>query len=180
MKRLPPFAPSAFARATAVAAGVVALLLASSLVLAQERLVYEREFAMISGADNTLRIVVTADGDVTIDRPAFMTHAGEHRGNLPESAWTELRLAIESIDFSSRALDQDVRQRSRNELFVVSDPEYSRFGMFDDSRAPLKVIEVESLKAYAQRFDDRRLKQLRDLERRLIELMDQVIEGSAS
>ena len=180
MTRPSTFVPSAFARATALAAGLVALLLGSSLVLAQERLVYEREFAMISGVDNTLRIVVTADGDVTIDRPAFMTDAGEHRGNLPESAWTELQLAVESIDFSSRTLAEDVRQRSRNELFVVSDPEYSRFGLFDDNRAPLKVIEVESLRAYAQRFEDRRLEQLRNLERRLLELMDQVIEGGAS
>jgi len=89
MKRL-----YAFGRLSALSAGLLAMLLGSSLALAQQRLVYEREFSMIGGDDNTLRIVVYADGQLSVERPAFMTHAGEYRGVVPESIWTELAAAM--------------------------------------------------------------------------------------
>lgn len=169
-----------FTRVPALTAGFLALLIGSSAAMGQQQIVYEREFSMISGEDNTLRIVVNADGDVSIDRPAFMTHAGEHRGTISASAWSELKLVMDGIDFDSRSLAEDIALRSRNELFYVSDPELSRFSLLDGDRAPLKEVQVESLKAYAERYSDQRLEQLRGLELQLLELMNEVIEGGAS
>lgn len=74
----------------------------------------------------------------------------------------------------------DIRRRSRNELFHVSDPEYSRFGLFDGNRALMQPVEVESLKVYTERFPDERLEHLRKLELQLLELMHQVIESDGS
>lgn len=155
---------------------VVAWLLLSASSAWAQQIVYEREFGMIAGGDNVLRIVVEADGTVTCQRPEFMTHSGLHQGHIPDAAWQGLQTAMQAIDFSGQGLAADMRQRSANELFVVSDVEISRFALFDASGQPVRFIRVESLDAYARRFDDARLEHLQQLEQRLLGVMKDVIE----
>ncbi|MDX1627030.1 MAG: hypothetical protein R3323_11020, partial [Wenzhouxiangellaceae bacterium] len=63
-----------------------AALLAASIFLllplaaGAQTLVYERDFTIVDGADSVLRIELSADGRVTVQRPAFMTRPGHHEG----------------------------------------------------------------------------------------------------
>ncbi|MEN1727301.1 MAG: hypothetical protein AAGJ52_02565, partial [Pseudomonadota bacterium] len=50
----------------------MAALVLSSASWAQS-LVYEREFTFFGEVDNTLRITLTADNTLLVERPAFMT-----------------------------------------------------------------------------------------------------------
>ncbi|MDT8450539.1 MAG: hypothetical protein RQ847_10265 [Wenzhouxiangellaceae bacterium] len=156
-----------------LALAVAALLSAGSA--AAQQIVYEREYEMIAGGDNVLRIVVEADGSVQVDRPAFMTHSGRHQGRIPDAAWRGLLTAMRAIDFGGRALAADIRRRSANEVFHVSDAEISRFALYDADGQPLRFIEAKSISAYAERFDDARLKRLRRLEQRLLDVMTGVV-----
>ena len=53
-------------------------------------LLYEREFTMIGMQDNTLRMELTESGELTIERPASMTHSGRHELAVQSSIYSEL------------------------------------------------------------------------------------------
>ncbi len=157
-----------------------AILAAGSMGLAAQTLVYEREFSMIAEADNTLRITLTEDDRLVIERPFFMTRPGRFEGAAPAGTYERLAAELTGVAPISRTTDQDVRQRAANELVHVTDPEYTRFVLFDDRRQVIEAVEATSVEAWSRQFDDDiRLTRLAELERDWMALMDQALAGAA-
>lgn len=162
-------------------------LLLSALLLAQasfglmaQTLVYEREFSLIGEADNTLRISLTPDDRLVIERPVFMTRAGRHEAEAAAGSHQRLSGLLSTLSQHSRWLNQDLQVRARQELVHVSDPEHTRFYALDDRRGRQNTVSVDSPQAWARHFDDDiRLAQAVELEREWYSLMAEALEGIA-
>ncbi len=153
-----------------------ALLLLSSGLVAQT-LVYEREFSMIAEADNTLRVELHPDGRLIVERPEFMTWSGRHEFQVTPRRYQALREAFDAAYTDTDRLYDDVQRRAANEEWIVTDPEFSRFALVDESRGPLRQVTAVSLESWAARFDDPRLQRLHDLEVALFDLMNAQAPG---
>ena len=152
------------------------LLAALPTLLPAQQLVYEREYALIADAANTLSITLEPDGSTVINRPVMMTRSGVLRGKVPAHRYDELRAALDAVQVSTSDLDSDLRQRTRVELFHISDVETSRFIHLNASREVAASIEVDSLEPLARHFDDdMRLRALHELERQWWQLMHEVM-----
>lgn len=153
---------------------LLGLLLSSTL--AAETLVYEREYSLLAGPDNILRIEIGSDGLVTIHRPVGMTKPGTHRRWVDSSVYEQLRREFDEARVDSDRLSDDIERVAANELRVVTDPEYSRFFLLDDSRAVGRSFSVVSLEAWAQLLDDDRLERLDQFENRWFAVMNAALE----
>ena len=170
--------PHSRSRGFAVLLGL--LVIALPALAGAQSLVYEREFTMIGGEDNVLRIELTADGTATVKRPAFMTRAGAHRGRVDAQRFRELADMLADAAGGSVGLSADLRARAANELVYVSDPEITRFARLDAARQPEVVLRAESISSWAKRFpDDQRLQRLERLEQAWLALMAEVVPGGA-
>jgi len=156
----------------------VALAMPASELLAQS-LLYEREFTMIGMQDNTLRMELTESGELTIERPAFMTHSGRHELAVQSSIYSELGDQLAARYADSRNLSSDIQQRARQDMRYVSDPEISRFYRLDQQGRKLDHVSGISLEAWADVYpDDQRLASLRNLERQWYQLMQRALEDN--
>lgn len=154
------------------------LLLVGSTGLAAQSLVYEREFTLIGEADNTLRIAITPDNRITIERPVFMTRPGRFEAVAPDGTHARLSSALEGVAPISRSLDQDIQRRAANEHVYVTDPELSRFLVLGNQRQVVEAVEATSIQAWHEHFkDDIRLARLVELEKDWYHLMDQALAG---
>jgi len=159
---------------------VLALALPASGAMAQT-LVYEREFSLLAEADNTLRITLTADDRIVIERPAFMTRPGQHTGSVASGSHARLSNLLGGVLPLTRQLNADISHRASNELVYVSDPEYARFLMLDNQRRVVDGVEMPSLQAWSARFpDDVRLRMLNELQTLWYQLMDEMLTGEQS
>lgn len=162
---------------TPVLLGLALLLPAAAL---GQALVYEREFALIAEADNTLRMTLDENDRLTVERPVFMTRSGRFEFQLPAGSHARMAAELARAAIDSRALDEDVQRRAANELRYVSDEEISRFLELDAQRQVRTGVEVISLEPWAAHFpDDQRLTALLELERDWYALMDQALSGGA-
>jgi len=152
-----------------------AMLVASQGVSAQV-LVYEREYTMIAEASNTLRVELSADDRMLIERPDFMTRPGRHEIQAPPGTFQRFLQAFEAADTDSQQLYLDLQRRMTEGLLVVTDPEYSRFALVEPSRGPVAEVAAVSLEGWAERIQDPRLERLHAFEREWFELMNSVIE----
>ncbi len=136
-------------------------------------LVYEREYTMVRSTENTLRITLDADENLTVLRPDFMSRAGHHSRKLPPGTFERLRdLLLEYLE-EMTALDAEIRQLSDQELRYVSDPEYSRFQLYDEQGDLVHSVRVTSLEAWAGIYRDHpRLANARGLELAWYRLME--------
>ena len=156
---------------------VLALVLPASGAMAQT-LVYEREFSLLAEADNTLRITLSADDRIVIERPAFMTWPGHYESNAAAGSHARLSRQLAGLLPLTRQLGAEINQRARNEMVYVSDPEYTRFMLLDSQRQLIDAVEMPSLQAWSANFpDDVRLRLLQDLESQWTALMDDVLAG---
>lgn len=112
---------------------VLALVLPATGAMAQT-LGYEREISLLAEADNTLRITLSADDRIIIERPAFMTRPGRVVGSAAAVSHARLSRQLAGLLPLTRQLDADIRQRARNEMVYVSDPQYTRFMLQDSQR----------------------------------------------
>lgn len=148
--------------------------------LPAQTLVYEREFSLIADADNTLRITLTADDRIVIERPKFMTRSGRHKARAPAGSYAQLAQKLNGIAPITRSVEADIRRRAANERVHVSDPEFTRFMALDDQRRVVDAVEATSIGAWNRVFeDDVRLANLASLERDWMELMKSAMAGGA-
>jgi len=155
----------------------IALLVGSTGLTAQT-LVYEREFTLIGEAENILRITITPDNRMTIERPEFMTRPGRFEAVAPDGTHARLSSALNGVAPISRSLDQDIQRRASNEHVYVTDPELSRFLVLGNQRQVVEAVEATSIQAWHEHFkDDIRLSRLVELEKDWYELMDQALAG---
>jgi len=151
-----------------------------SLGLSAQTLVYEREFSMIAEADNTLRITLSEDDRIVIERPFFMTRAGRFEATAPAGSYERLAAELSGLAPTSRTVREDIRQRATNELVYVTDPEYTRFMLLGDQRQVVEAVEATSLEAWSRVFtDDVRLANLAELEREWLDVMSRSLTGDA-
>ena len=162
--------------ATRFSACIGGMLLLISSGLAAQTLVYEREYTLIAEAENTLRLEVSPDDQVFMDRPVFMTYPGRHTFRAPVGTYDRLRRAFETARTDTDRLHRDIQQRAANEMQVVTDPEFSRFALVDSDRGPIDVVTVVSLEAWASRIDDQRLQRLSALEDELFAMMNAILQ----
>jgi hypothetical protein len=151
---------------------VFGALLALASTASAETLVYEREFSMIAEDDNTLRIELTPDGRLTVERPVFMTRSGRYELQVDPAEYTRLRAAFEAAYTDSDRLHYDVQFKSSRDQIFVTDPEYSRFAVVDDERRPVRLVAAVSVEAWAETIDDVRLQRLQKLQDDWAALMD--------
>ena len=159
--------------------GIGALLVLLSTGLAAETLVYEREYTLIGEADNTLRIEISADDRVVVERPLFMTRSGRHSFRAPSGTFERLRSGLKSAGADTDALHRDIQRRAAATMQVVTDPEFSRFALVDAQREPVESVTVGSLEAWSQRIQDPRLARLHALEQDFFGLMDEYVREDA-
>lgn len=152
------------------------ILTACSAGISAQTLVYEREFSLAGLADNTLRISLSHDDRLVIERPAFMTHAGRFEAVAPEGTYQRLADEIAGTARIARSVNEDIQRRAASELIYVTDPEYTRFLMLGNQRQVVEAVEATSLEAWRQHFDDDiRIARLVDLERDWLDLMEQAL-----
>ncbi len=137
-----------------------------------QSLVYEREFTMVATTDNILRMELSADGHLSVNRPAFMTHSGRHELTLAASVYSQLNDQLTARAADSENLGRELQQKAHQELRYVSDPEISRFYRMDHQGRKLDHVSAISLEAWSRIYpDDQRLAGLRTLEQHWYEIM---------
>jgi hypothetical protein len=160
----------------------IAMLIALvwSIGLSAQTLVYEKRFSLMGGVDDRLRITLTENDRVVIERPNFMTRPGRHEGSTPAGAYQRLSNELIGLAPLARTMDEDVRRRAASELIYISDPEYTRFMLVGNQRQVIEAIEATSIQPWSRQFkDDIRLVRLAELERDLLAIMDQALAGGA-
>lgn len=156
---------------------LIVLGMTSSALFAQS-LVYEREFTMISEEDNTIRMELTADGKLVIDRPVFMTNSGRHELSVGSFYYTQLydQLAARSAD--SGDLSMEVQRQANQDMRYISDPEISRFYRLDEQGRKIDFVSAVSLEAWTRVYpNDQRLASLRHFEQQWYQLMQMAVSA---
>ena len=163
---------------TIVYASIGLLIAVFPLTALSQTLVYEREYTSFQSVDNILRITLDQQGVVTIDRPSFMTHSGRHTFQVSPRRYAELSAQLTDLPFTSEELNASVRQRVGQEMFHVSHSEYTRFQLQDGARNISDAVEIVSLRAYSNRFEDHsNLSVARALEKQWLSMMDDLMQA---
>ncbi len=150
--------------------GLLALIASASAW--SQGLVYEREFTLMEGPDNVLRIMLTDSNEMFIERPVFMTRAGTHRVEVDPSLHAELASELSATSALASRASADALARADAELKFVSDPEITRFYRTDADGRKLEQVSAVSISAWLTHYpDDPGLKALNDLEQRWLALM---------
>lgn len=159
---------------TLIKAAVI-LMITMSAASAQE-IRYERIFPMIADDNNRLVITVSADNQVTVERPEFMTDAGVHRFTMDGSTRAGLDMELSALNVSSENLEQRIATRSENELVYVSDREITVIRVIDENRNVVQEVWAEGLQPRAEAFPrDTELRMLADFENGMWDLMSDLM-----
>ena len=156
----------------------VVLLIASTLHAST--LVYERQYSHFEHGQNTLRVMLTDQGLLTIERPQFMTQPGRYEYQVDPVHYLSLSSGLNAVPAGSVELQSRYRQRLEGQSLFVSHPELSRFQRLDASRNVMDQLEIESIDAQRlQTRDDPALEQAKRLEAQWWQLMDDALNNQS-
>lgn len=159
----------------------LSLLLATALGiftsnLCAQSLVYEREFTLVGEEHNTLRIELTANGTLIVDRPAFMTNSGRHEKSIDRSVYSQMADQLSVQSEGNPQLNMELQQQAMQEMRYISDPEISRFYRLDERGRKVDSVSGISLEARARVYPNvQSLISLRELEQKWYRLMQMAV-----